>query len=113
MVRIAIMAASLHVRDAIILLPYWVGMFIRQISGESRHGAYISVMFQQKAQGAQGEVQPYTVRNTMMMIAAKPTMSVGAKTVPSMSALVTAAEMGSMVAIMLARMPPRSLMPCI
>lgn len=55
----------------------------------------------------------YTVRNTMMMIAAKPTMSVGAKTVPSMSALVTAAEMGSMVAIMLARMPPRSLMPCI
>lgn len=49
----------------------------------------------------------------MMMIAAKPTMSVGAKTVPSMSALVTAAEMGSMVAIMLARMPPRSLMPCI
>ena len=55
----------------------------------------------------------YTVRNTMMMIAAKPTISVGAKTVPSMSALVTAAEMGSMVAIMLARMPPRSLMPCI
>lgn len=180
MACIVVTAASLLTLGSIIALPYWVGMFIRQIQEESRQRDYVSVVFRKTtgvcpgppcpycrfsritrtsfsassgleicpftpaavlrsprtahgrldvsvhetgfeprrcARGAPGGRHPakatYTVRNTMMIIAAKPTISVGAKTVPSMSALVTAAEMGSMVAIMLARMPPRSLMPCI
>ena len=49
----------------------------------------------------------------MMMIAAKPAMSAPEKATPKRMALVTAAETGSTVAIMLARMPPKSLTPCI
>lgn len=55
----------------------------------------------------------HTVRNTITMIQAKPIRSVGANTVPSISALVTVAETGSTVPIRLARTLPMSLTPCI
>lgn len=55
----------------------------------------------------------HTVRNTITMMQAKPIRSVGANTVPSISALVTVAETGSTVPIRLARTLPMSLTPCI
>ena len=48
----------------------------------------------------------------MMMMQAKPAMSVPVKTVPRTMALVTAAETGSTVPMRLARMEPMSLTPC-
>lgn len=54
----------------------------------------------------------YAVRNTMMMIQANPAISGMVKMVPSMMALVTAADTGSTVPMRLARMEPISFTPC-
>lgn len=55
----------------------------------------------------------YTVRNIITMIMTKPIKSVGKNTVPSITALVMVAEIGSTVQMRLARTEPISLTPCI